>query len=73
MVTVVTLYRDGMAESFVGVVQGTIDEGQRKKMADELKLGQDDELYFCETEVMSSPDQLREFNNVSSSGLIGSW
>lgn len=73
-VTVITLRRGVMEESFVGVINGTIPNERKKEIARSFHLqgtdgGEIDEMSFCECDV---EDEVIEVNNIHSDGYINS-
>ena len=79
-ITVITLYRGGMVETYVAAVAGEITEEQEKKIALSLELMSEDgevldELGFETVELCENVDQLKDFVNAYPDGRThnGEW
>lgn len=66
LVTVCTLYREQMCESFVRVVGEKLSKKEKEKMAEELNLDEGDMLSFSEVQVDGD-----DYQNASLNGHIG--
>jgi hypothetical protein len=76
-ITIVTLYRAGMCEHYVGAVEGELTDKQRRKLAKGFKAGyacvdaDEDQIFFREVELQSKPPGLTDLLNIDDLDLFG--